>query len=52
MSSEKDHKVYVFNAAGERQAAIEVCQRPRDMSFSPDGAQIYVICGDSNAMGW
>jgi PQQ-dependent catabolism-associated beta-propeller protein len=51
VSSEKDHKVYVFNAAGERQGAIEVCKRPRDMAFNADGSLIYVICGDSNALG-
>ena len=51
VSSEKDNKIYVFNTAGERQAAIDVCKRPRDMSFNADGKQIYVICGDSNAMG-
>jgi len=51
VSSEKDNKLYVFNTAGERQGAIDVCKRPRDMSFNADGSQIYVICGDSNAMG-
>jgi PQQ-dependent catabolism-associated beta-propeller protein len=51
VSSEKDHKIYVFNASGERQGAIDVCKRPRDMSFSRDARQILVICGDSNAMG-
>ncbi|MEY4978191.1 MAG: Virginiamycin lyase [Pseudomonadota bacterium] len=51
VSSEKDNKVYVFNAAGERQAAIDVCKRPRHMLFSPDRKSIYVCCGDSNALG-
>ena len=31
VSSEKDNKLYVFNTAGERQGAIDVCKRPRDM---------------------
>lgn len=51
VSSEKDNKVYVFNAAGERQGAIDVCKRPRHMMFSPDKKSIYVCCGDSNALG-
>ena len=51
VSSEKDNKIYVFDTQGERTGAIDVCKRPRDMSFSGDGQQILVICGDSNAMG-
>lgn len=51
VSSEKDNKLYVFDTQGERTGAIDVCKRPRDMSFSADGKQILVICGDSNAMG-
>ena len=51
VSSEKDNKLYVFDTQGERTGAIDVCKRPRDMSFSADGKQILVICGDSNEMG-
>ena len=38
VSSEKDNKLYVFNTAGERQGAIDVCKRPRDMKFNADGS--------------
>lgn len=51
VSSEKDNAIYVFNADGDRQAKIEVCDRPRDMAFSADKKQIMVVCGDSNALG-
>lgn len=51
VSSEKDHAVQVFDAAGQWQKRIAVCKRPRDMKASPDGARIYVVCGDSNQLG-
>lgn len=51
VSSEKDNKIYVFDTQGQRLSAIEVCQRPRHMMFSPDHAQIYVSCADSNQLG-
>ena len=31
VSSEKDNKIHVFDAKGERLSAIDVCQRPRHM---------------------
>ncbi len=51
VSSEKDHKVHVMDAAGKLQSSISVCQRPRDLKPSPDRARIYVVCGDSNQLG-
>ena len=51
VSSEKDNKIYVFDAQGVAQSAIAVCQRPRDMKFNRTGSQIYVVCGDSNQLG-
>ena len=51
VSSEKDNRIYVFDAQGLRVAAIEVCKRPRHMMFSRDYRQIYVSCGDSNQLG-
>jgi len=51
VSSEKDHKVFVFDANGKQTGAIDVCKRPRHMMFSPDKARLYVSCGDSNQLG-
>lgn len=51
VSSEKDHKVHVMDAAGKLQSSISVCQRPRDLKPSPDRSRIYVVCGDSNQLG-
>ncbi len=51
VSSEKDHKVNVFDAGGKLQSTIAVCQRPRDMKPSADGSRIHVVCGDSNQIG-
>lgn len=51
VSSEKDNKIYVFDSQGQRVSAIEVCQRPRHMMFNADHSQIYVCCGDGNALG-
>ena len=51
VSSEKDNKIYVFDASGQRLSAIELCQRPRHMMFNANRSQIYVTCGDSNQLG-
>ena len=51
VSSEKDNKVMVFDAAGKLQSTIAVCKRPRHMMFSKDQSKIYVCCGDSNQLG-
>ena len=51
VSSEKDNKVLVFDAAGKLQSKIDVCKRPRHMMFSKDQTKIYVCCGDSNQLG-
>ena len=51
VSSEKDNKIYVFDAQGERLSSIEVCKRPRHMMFNAGRTQIYVSCGDSNQFG-
>ncbi|PUE09422.1 hypothetical protein B9Z51_11175 [Limnohabitans sp. T6-5] len=52
VSNEKDNQIVVFDAQGQNLARIPVCQRPRDMKFSPDGTRILVICADSNQLGW
>ena len=51
VSSEKDHKVHVFDGKGERVGSIDVCQRPRHMMFNASRSQLYVCCGDSNQLG-
>lgn len=51
VSSEKDNKIHVFDARGERLAAIDTCERPRHMMFNANRSQIYVCCGDSNQLG-
>lgn len=51
VSSEKDNKLYVFDAKGERTGTIDVCKRPRHLMFNADKSQIYVCCGDSNQLG-
>ena len=51
VSSEKDHKVNLFDAGGKLQSTIAVCQRPRDMKPSADGSRIHVVCGDGNQLG-
>ena len=51
VSSEKDHKIHVMDAAGKLQSSIGVCQRPRDLKPSPDRTRLYVVCGDSNQLG-
>ena len=51
VSSEKDNKIYVFDAKGERLSAIDTCERPRHMMFNANRSQIYVCCGDSNQLG-
>lgn len=51
VSSEKDNRLYVFDAGGERVASIDVCKRPRHMMFSGDRSQVLVSCGDSNQLG-
>lgn len=51
VSSEKDHAIYRFSLEGEPQGSIPVCKRPRDMAFNPARTTIYVVCGDSNAIG-
>ncbi len=35
VSSEKDNKIYVFDAKGERLSAIDTCERPRHMMLQP-----------------
>lgn len=51
VSSEKDNKIHVFDTAGQRLSAIDVCERPRHMMFNASRSQIYVCCGDSNQLG-
>lgn len=51
VSSEKDHKIVVFDLDGRQTGAIDVCKRPRHMMFSSDRSRIYVSCGDSNRLG-
>lgn len=51
VSSEKDHRIYVFDAQGRAQGAIETCKRPRHMMFGPGAHTLYVACGDSNMLG-
>lgn len=51
VSSEKDNKVYVFDTQGQRLSTIDVCKRPRQLTFNKDHSVIYVCCGDSNELG-
>ncbi len=51
VSSEKDNKIYVFDAQGARMSSIDVCKRPRHMMFNATRTHIYVSCGDSNQLG-
>lgn len=51
VSSEKDHRIDVFDTQGQRLSSIAVCQRPRHMAFNASHSQIYVCCGDSNQLG-
>ena len=40
VSSEKDHKVLVFDTQGERVGSIAVCQRPRHMRFNTSRSEL------------
>ena len=51
VSSEKDHKILVFDTQGVGVGSIDVCQRPRHMRFNATRSELYVSCGDSNQLG-
>ena len=51
VSSEKDHVVTVLDGKSYQLVKqIETAARPRHMAFSPDRTQIYVACGDGDAI--
>ena len=51
VSSEKDHMVTVLDGNTYNVIAnIQTAARPRHLVFTPDRSQIYVACGDGNAI--
>lgn len=52
VSNEWGDDIAVFNAETLTEIGrVPVCKRPRDIGWGPDGKQIFVACGTSNAIG-